>query len=216
MAPEDCLDVLDLYARTGTPGSFDTLLLRLDHFPQGQWVVESLVTGEVQGTAGSAIVSLSAPVQGAAWEAPCPDGAMGDHDPLNGDVLWGLCVVAPTDAGWQDVIVALDEARRALADRMGIRRLGTLVRLQGSGGTALNMAPERFAKTVNAGKVAEPILRLLLKRGYQLDASVTLPDGTQAAVLSWANPRAAESWIVRHGPAVLQPDVDNVETAEAP
>lgn len=216
MTPEDALDVLDLYAGSQTPWTFEILMDQLGHFPQGQWVAESVETGAVVGTAGSAVVVLAPPKPGDHWQAPCFDGGMADHSTWYGSVLWGFSLETVTETGWQDVVVALDEARRALADRMGIRQVGTLVRLQGSGGTALNVSPDAFAKMVNAGKVAEPILRLLLKRGYQLDAAVTLPDGCQAAILSWANPRADESWLTRHGPAVLQPDVDSVEGTVGP
>lgn len=211
MTPLDLLEVLALYAGSQTPWTFEALLGQLQSFPQGQWVAENLETGDIVGTAGSAVVALEAPEPGASWSAPCADGAMDDHDTWRGTVLWGISLETATEASWQDVVIALDEARRDLADRMGIRQVGTMVRLQGSGGTALNLPPERFAKMVNAGKVSEPILRLLLKRGYQLDAAVTLASGGQAAVLSWANPRADVSWLERHGPAVLQPDVDSEE-----
>jgi hypothetical protein len=209
---EDTLDVLDLYARAGDPDwTLDTLMVQMQLFPQGQWVAVRLDTGEVVGTAASAIVPLSAPVHGQYWPTPCPSGSMAAHDSRQGGVIWGISLVSPADAGWQEVVSVLDDARRALTERMGRGELWTLVRLQGSGGTALNTPPDRFGKMVNAGKVSEPILRLLLKRGYQLEAAVNLGDGTQAAILSWANPRAGESWTKRLGPAFLQPDVDAVE-----
>ncbi len=215
LLPEDAFDVLELYRRDGTGDwTLDTLMAQLDAFPQGQWVAERLDTGDVVGTAASAVVPVAAPVHAQAWDLPCPAGSMADHDSLQGRVLWGISLVTPSDADWQDVVSGLDDARRALADRLGLPDIKTLVRLQGSGGTALNMTPERFGKTVNAGKVSEPVLRLLLKRGYHLEAAVTLGDGGQAVVLSWANPRAGESWTKRHGPAFLQPDVDLVESGE--
>jgi hypothetical protein len=217
LGPADVLDVLDLYARAGmTDWSMDTLMVQAQFFPQGQWVAVRLDTDEVVGTAASAVVPWAPPAHGRHWQTPCPGGSMADHDPLHGEGLWGISLVTPTDAGWQDVVVVLDDARRALAERMGFQVVRTLVRLQGSGGTALNMSPERFGKTVNAGKVSEPVLRLLLKRGYQIEAAVTLEDGDQAVVLTWTNPQPPISWSVRHGPAFLQPDVDSVETLGTP
>ncbi|MBC7542321.1 MAG: hypothetical protein H7338_06285 [Candidatus Sericytochromatia bacterium] len=220
MSHEDLLDVIDLYAVPGAHPKWDmaALLSQLACFPHGQFVAEHRGTGEILGAASSLILTEAAAPKSGPWLDPCARGDFTGHDPEHGAVLWAPSLVTVTEADWQDTAIALDDARRALAERLGMTAVLIPVRLSGSGGSALNAPPERFAKSVNAGKVAEPLLRLLLKQGYILQGALvdadavsgTVTQEAHVAVVAWRNPHAGKRWLDRHATHFLQPDVDSL------
>ena len=160
-------------------------------FPDGQFVVE--LDGTVVGSATALMASLGRdPYRDHTWVGITDDGMLYNHDPF-GDTLYGVDINVHPEHRRRGVAERLYDARKALCQRLNIRRMVLGGRLAGYRDAAAKMSAAEYAEQVAAGQMTDPVLSLQLKQGFALRKvmpnyirdPLSLDHG---AFLEWINP----------------------------
>jgi len=167
------------------------LLSHLRVFPQGQLVAEA--RGKIVGAVSSLIVHLgSDSLRNHTWSGITDSGYFTSHDP-QGDTLYGADVYVHPEARGLGVGHALYEARRALCQRLNLRRILAGGRLWNYFQNAERMSAEEYAQRVVAGELKDLVLSFQLREGFQLRGVMPnyLRDPKShnyASLIEWLNP----------------------------
>ncbi|MEO1229288.1 MAG: GNAT family N-acetyltransferase [Myxococcota bacterium] len=136
-------------------------------FGEGQWVAES-DRGDIVGAATAIVVSLGRdPHRDHTWAGITDDGMLYSHDPF-GDTLYGVDTTVHPEHRGQGVAKQLYAARRTLCQRRNLRRIVLGGRIPGYLRRADTMTAEEYARQVEAGAFADPVLTLQLEQGFAL------------------------------------------------
>jgi GNAT superfamily N-acetyltransferase len=174
-------------------------------FPEGQLVAVDAFTGQIVGMAASLIVSWNDYDLKSSWRDFTDHGMFTNHDPQNGRTLYGAEIMVHPDCQGQGVGTKIYDARRALVQRLGLRRIRAGARLRGYHSHAGRMGAEEYAVRVAHGELWDPTVSFQLRRGFHILAAV--PNYLRhdreslgyAAVIEWLNPEVTqpEDWAGR-------------------
>ena len=160
-------------------------------FADGQFVVT--LDGTVVGSATSLLVSLGRdPYRDHTWVGITDDGMLYSHDPF-GDTLYGVDINIHPGHRRRGLAGRLYEARKALCERMNVRRIVVGGRLAGYHEVGASMSADEYARRVIAGERADAVLSLQLKSGFSFRKVMAhyVKDPLSldhAAFLEWLNP----------------------------
>jgi ribosomal protein S18 acetylase RimI-like enzyme len=178
------------------PWSAEQLARHLEIFPEGQLVAVDR-EGNVVGYAASLIVYWDDYAMDATWRDFTDGGMFTNHDPVLGRTLYGAEVMVHPSIRGSGVGGKLYDARRALAERLGLLRIRAGARLRGFHKHAGRMTAEEYVRRVARGSLRDPTLSFQLNRGFHVLAVVEGylrhdPESLGwAAVIEWLNPALA-------------------------
>jgi GNAT superfamily N-acetyltransferase len=205
--PRDFDDLIELcrtvYPRTAPYGK-EQLRSHHEIFPEGQMVAVArsparAETGEdnVVGMASSLILSWDDYEPQDAWRDFTDHGMFTNHDP-GGRTLYGAEVMVHPVWQGRGVGSKIYDARRRLAQRLGLRRIRAGARLRGYHRYADRMSARQYVDRVIAGEIRDPTLTFQLHRGFRVLHVVPgyLKGDSEslgwAAVIEWLNPETVD------------------------
>lgn len=179
---------------SSAPWKVDQLASHLRQFPQGQFVAVD-PSGTVLGMAASLIIRWDDYDFQAAWRDFTEMGMFTNHDPDEGQTLYGAEVMV--HPGWQGHGIGslLYNARRRLTERLGLRRIRAASRLRGYHRFARELTPEDYVSKVVQGELRDPTLSFQLRHGFEVFAVIGGylqhdPESLgYAALIEWRNLR---------------------------
>jgi len=178
------------------PWNETQLASHLHMFPEGQFVAVDRATREVVGMAASLIVLWDDYDTDTSWRDFTDVGMFTNHDPEHGHTLYGAEIMVHPAYQGKGVGSKLYEARRALAERLGLWRIRAGARLRGYHRHASTLSPREYVRRVELGEIHDPTLSFQLHRGFRV---LTVVHGYlakdheslgHAAVIEWINPEA--------------------------
>ena len=153
---------------TSIPWTEEQLASHHREFAEGQFVAVDPDTGRLLGMAASLIIVWDDYEPQGAWRGFTDRGMFTNHDPQFGRTLYGAEVMAlPTEQG-RGVGSALYQARRELAERLGLLRIRAGARLRGYGTYAPDMTPVEYVLKVVRKELYDPTLSFQIKRGFHV------------------------------------------------
>ena len=136
-------------------------------FAEGQWVATD-DADTVVAAATSIVVSLGRdPYRDHTWAGITDDGTLYSHDPF-GDTLYGVDMAVRGSDRRRGLARRLYEARRNLCRRLNLRRMVLGGRIPGYAACSDAMSAEEYARRVEAGERADPVLCLHLSESFLL------------------------------------------------
>jgi GNAT superfamily N-acetyltransferase len=199
MESRDFPGIIALCERTypdSPPWSEAQLSRHREIFPEGQLVAIDR-GNEVVGYAASLIVFWQDYEMLASWRDFTDAGRFTNHDPVLGRTLYGAEVMVHPEVRGSGVGGRLYDARRALAERLGLLRIRAGARLRGYHRYAARMSAEEYVRGVVRRSYRDPTLSFQLNRGFHVLAVVENylrhdPESLGwAAVIEWLNPAVA-------------------------
>ncbi|MBX3132242.1 MAG: GNAT family N-acetyltransferase [Gemmatimonadaceae bacterium] len=178
------------------PWSETQLSRHLEIFPEGQLVAVDRGS-EVVGYAASLIVFWDDYEMHSPWKEFTDSGMFTNHDPAQGRTLYGAEVMVHPEIRGSGIGGKLYEARRALAERLGLLRIRAGARLRGFHKHAAKMSAEEYVRRVTRKSLRDPTLSFQINRGFHVLAVVPGylkfdPESLGwAAVIEWLNPQVA-------------------------
>jgi len=198
--PEDFAAIMELCGEvypTAPPWTPVQLESHLQVFPEGQFVAVDLATQRVVGMAASLIVWWDDYNSHTTWRDFTDRGLFTNHDPVNGRTLYGAeIMVRPLRQG-AGIGKKIYQARRELAQRLGLLRIRAGARLRGYHRHAKRMSAEEYGIRVVRGELRDATLSFQIKQGFHVLSVVSgylLHDPESlgyAAVIEWLNPQVA-------------------------
>lgn len=160
-------------------------------FPEGQLV--ALHAGKIVGAVASLIVDFGRDrLRHHTWSGITDSGYFTNHDP-EGDTLYGADVYVHPEARGLGVGQALYAARRALCQRLNLRRILAGGRLWNYSEVADKMSAVEYAQRVAADELKDLVLSFQLREGFHLRGVMPnyLRDPNSrnwASLVEWLNP----------------------------
>lgn len=188
------------------PWSEAQLTRHREIFPEGQLVAVDR-GHEVVGYAASLIVYWDDYAMDASWRDFTDRGMFTNHDPVLGRTLYGAEVMVHPEIRGSGIGGKLYDARRALAERLGLLRIRAGARLRSYHKYANRMSAEEYVRRVVRGSLRDPTLSFQLNRGFHVLAVVEHylrhdPESLGwAAVIEWLNPQVATAAEIAAVPA---------------
>jgi len=167
-------------------------------FPQGQFVAIETATGQVVGMAASLIVLWDDYHATMDWNAFTANGMFTNHDPTNGRTLYGAEIMVKPTLQRSGIGKKIYQARRELAERLGLLRIRAGARLRGYHRYAHRMSAEEYVIRVVRGKLHDATLSFQLKQGFHVLGVVSGylhydPESRgYAAIIEWINHQVAK------------------------
>lgn len=199
VATADFPAIIALCERTypgAPPWSEKALSRHLEIFPEGQFVAVER-SGMIYGYAACLIVNWDDYDMGDSWRDFTGGGMFTNHDPVLGRTLYGAEVMVDPTIRGSGVGGKLYEARRKLAERLGLLRIRAGARLRGYHRYATKLSAEEYTIRVVRRELRDPTLSFQLNRGFDVLAVVPGylkhdPESLGwAAVIEWLNPAVA-------------------------
>ncbi len=206
-APEDFAAITDLCRRIypeTPPWRADQLASHLRIFPEGQLV--ATLEGRLVGMCASLVVHWDDYDTLDDWERFTDDGMFTNHDASRGHTLYGAEVIVDPTVQHHGVGGALYVGRRAICERLGLRRIRGGGRLRGYHRYADTMDCIAYVDAVVQGRLTDDTLTFQLHEHFHVLAVVPhyLKDDPEslgwAAVIEWLNPVTIRPEHVRDRP----------------
>jgi GNAT superfamily N-acetyltransferase len=175
------------------PWIFDQLESHLRHFPEGQFVAVH-ASGRVVGMAASLIIRWDDYDFRDNWKDFTDAGMFTNHDPVDGQTLYGAEVMVDPDWQGRGVGSLLYNARRQLTERLGLRRIRAAARLRGYHRFSQELTAKEYVCRVVRRELRDPTLSFQLKHGFEVLTVVEHylhhdPESLgHAALIEWRNP----------------------------
>jgi GNAT superfamily N-acetyltransferase len=196
-AARDFAGITDLCRRIypdTPPWKAEQLSSHLRLFPEGQFVAVHGREERVVGMAASLIVDWNRYDMLENWEQFTTDGMFTNHDPIQGQTLYGAEVIVDPTLQHHGIGDKLYRNRRSLTESLKLLRIRAGSRLRGYHTCACRLKPEEYVTEVVEGVEYDPTLSFQLKEGFHVLAVVPHylsddPDSLgYAAVIEWLNP----------------------------
>lgn len=194
--PEDFAGIANLTLETypgSPPWNERQLASHLQLFPEGQFVAVEAGTGQVVGMAASLILLWDDYAGNMNWGEFTSNGMFTNHDPIHGRTLYGAEIMVKPSLQRSGIGKKIYQARRELAERLGLLRIRAGARLRGYHRHAHRMGAEEYTIRVVQGRIHDATLTFQLKQEFHVLAVVSGylhydPDSRgYAAVIEWIN-----------------------------
>lgn len=177
----------------GIPGySRDTIKAQLNHFPEGQFVVE--FNGVVVGFCMTFIISEKLAAVPHTWKEITGSGMASRHDPL-GDYLYGMEICVDPGFRGKKIGERLYNERKKLCQNLGLAGIIFGARIPGyTKRKKVYKTPEEYLEAVNARQVKDPTVSFQMKNGFVPMFVIPnyLPSDVEslgyAVLMKWQNP----------------------------
>jgi GNAT superfamily N-acetyltransferase len=198
--PEDFQEILEMSLKVYPdfpPWAERHLESHLSVFPLGQLVAVESKSGRIVGMAASLIILWDDYDIKGSWREFTDNGMFTNHNP-KGRTLYGAEVMVHPSMQRRGVGKKIYQARRDLAQNLGLPRIRAGGRLNGYFKYAEDMSAEEYVKRVINGELKDPTLSFQLKEGFSVLAVVPnyLPHDKEslgyAAIIEWINPLVAK------------------------
>lgn len=197
MRPEDIPGVIALQQRVFpgmSPWKAEQLESHMHHFPEGQFVAVQ-PDGSVVGSASALMVLWADFDDMASWKELTGSGYFTTHNPL-GKTLYGADIGVDPAMRGQGVGQRLLEARKALVQARGLKRMIAGGRIPGYARVATQLSAEQYVAEVIAGRRRDPVLSFQLAHDFEVRG--VIPDYLGfdqeslgfATLIEWINPLA--------------------------
>ena len=179
------------------PWSAAQIRSHLTVFPQGQFVAMETATRQVVGMAASLIILWDDYHAAMDWNAFTANGMFTNHDPIQGRTLYGAEIMVRPTLQRSGIGKKIYQARRELAERLGVLRIRAGARLRGYHRYAHRMSAEEYVMRVVRGRLHDPTLSFQLKQGFHVLGVVSGylhydPESRgYAAIIEWINHQVA-------------------------
>jgi hypothetical protein len=196
-AARDFAGITDLCRRIypdTPPWNAEQLSSHLRLFPEGQFVALHGQEERVVGMAASLIVDWNRYDMLENWEQFTSDGMFTNHDPIQGQTLYGAEVIVDPTLQHHGIGDKLYRNRRSVTESLKLLRIRAGSRLRGYHTCATRLKPEDYVTAVVEGQQYDPTLSFQLQEGFHVLAVVPHylsddPDSLgYAAVIEWLNP----------------------------
>jgi GNAT superfamily N-acetyltransferase len=179
------------------PWTEQQLASHVEVFPEGQMVAVDSESGKMLGMASSLVILWDDYEDHMTWRDFTEGGTFRNHDAEHGRTLYGAEVMVAPNLQGRGVGKALYQARRDLAERLGLLRIRAGARLRGYHDHAEKLSPEEYVVRVIKGEIGDPTLSFQLKRGFHVLGVVNNylrndPESLgYAAIIEWINREVA-------------------------
>ncbi|MHB1261921.1 MAG: GNAT family N-acetyltransferase [Thermoplasmatota archaeon] len=166
MRPEDFERVIELQ-QTCFPGmkpwSTAQLQSHIDHFPEGQIVIE--VDGKVVGSSSSLILDFDAYEETHSFKEISGEGTIRNHDP-DGKDLYGIEVMVDPAYRSMKIGARLYAARKELCRRLKLKRILIAGRMPGYRGLKDKYTPAEYVEAIMRNEVDDAVLWFQMRNGF--------------------------------------------------
>lgn len=191
--PEDFPRIIELQ-QTCFPGmrpwTPDQLQSHLDHFPEGQIVIE--VDGKVVGSSSSLILDFDAYEETHSFREISGEGTIRNHDP-DGKDLYGIEVMVDPEYRGMKIGARLYAARKELCRRLRLKRILIAGRMPGYHEVQDKYTPPEYVEAIMRNEVDDPVLWFQMRNGFvpQHVLRNYLPNDKEslghAVLMEWSN-----------------------------
>jgi ribosomal protein S18 acetylase RimI-like enzyme len=177
------------------PWTAEQLASHLRVFPEGQFVAVIGAEERIVGMNASLIVHWDDYQTLDCWQEFTANGMFTNHSPAHGHTLYGAEIIIDPTLQHHGIGGKLYTARRALAERLQLRRIRGGGRLRDYHTYASRMTASEYVVAVVHGVLSDRTLSFQLHEGFHVLAVVPhyLPDDPEslgfAAVIEWLNPQ---------------------------
>jgi len=147
------------------PYSLDNLRAHINHFPEGQMVVE--YEGNIVGFCITFIISGSVALKPHTWKEITGSGFASRHDPF-GDFLYGMDICVDPKYRGKKIGERLYNERAKLCQKFGLKGIVFGARIPGfSKKIKVYPTPEDYVEAVSAKKIKDPTLSFQMNNGFR-------------------------------------------------
>lgn len=178
------------------PYSYDALKAHLNHFPEGQLVVE--YNGQVIGFCITFIINEKTAMSPHTWKEITGSGFASRHDPL-GDYLYGMDICVDPDFRGKKIGERLYNERRKLCQELGLRGIIFGARIPGFfKKRKIYPTPEEYLEAVKSKRIKDPTVSFQMRNGFTPMGILPayLPSDYEslgyAVLMKWSNPMINE------------------------
>lgn len=170
----------------------------LSMFPEGQFVAIEVATQRVVGMAASLIILWDDYDQRMDWNSFTSNGMFTNHDPAKGRTLYGAEVMVRPTLQRSGIGKRIYQARREVAERLGLLRIRAGARLRGYHRYAHRLSAEEYVIRVVNERLHDPTLSFQLHQDFHVLAVISGylhhdPDSCgYAAIIEWINHQVAK------------------------
>jgi predicted amidohydrolase/ribosomal protein S18 acetylase RimI-like enzyme len=177
----------------GTPPyPVDSLRAHINHFPEGQMVVE--FEGVIVGFCISFIISEAEAMRPHTWKEITGSGFASRHDPL-GDFLYGMDICVDPEFRGKKIGERLYNERAKLCQAFGLKGILFGARIPGySRKKKIYSTPEEYLEAVKSKQLKDPTISFQMNNGFEPVAVLKdyLPSDQEshgfAILMRWENP----------------------------
>ncbi len=156
---------------------------QLQHFPQGQLVVE--VDGKLAASSSSLIVSYDPALEWHNWMKMADGGYIRNHEP-KGDTLYGIEIMVDPEFRGMKLSRRLYDARKQLCRDRNLSRMIIGGRIPGYGAHADEMTAREYVDCVVDKSLHAPVLTAQIANGFALQGLIPEYFPTDHASLGYA------------------------------
>lgn len=174
------------------PYSHDALRAQINHFPEGQMVIE--YEGKVIGFCATMIISGRDAMRPHTWKEITGSGFASRHDPL-GDYLYGIDICVDPAFRGKRIGSRLYNERRRVCQELKLKGILFGARIPGYARKKKQFpTPELYLEAVKAKQIKDPTVTFQMRNGFEplMVLNDYLPSDSEshgfAILMSWKNP----------------------------
>lgn len=175
----------------------DALRAQINHFPEGQFVVE--YEGALVGFCSTFIISEKAGLKAHTWKEITGSGFASRHDP-QGDFLYGMDICVDPKYRGKKIGERLYQKRRQLCQELGLKGIIFGARIPGFGKKKKTYpTPEEYVEAVESKIIRDPTISFQMNHDFYpvMILSDYLPSDKEslgyAVLMRWDNPLIDDS-----------------------
>jgi GNAT superfamily N-acetyltransferase len=188
---DDIRAIMDkVYSNMGGAWTREQFTAQIKTFPEGQICIED--KGRVVAAAIAVIVDYDKYGDKHTYWEITGNGFFTTHDP-EGDTLYGVDIFVHPEYRDMRLGRRLYDARKALCERLNLRRIVAGGRIPGYAKLAAKMSPTEYIELVKRKEIRDPILSFQLANDFHVRRLITgympedLESGAYATLIEWIN-----------------------------